>query len=80
MRFINPPVQTPRGVTHRTFYSPSYNHEIGYNIYLPPGYGNGGDKYPAAYHLHGWTGDESSEIRPMETKKIIYRDNACRIE
>jgi len=73
MRFINLPEQAPRGVVHRTFYSRLYNHEIGYNIYLPPGYGNGGEKYPAAYHLHGWTGDESSETRPMEKVYVNKR-------
>jgi enterochelin esterase-like enzyme len=41
------------------------NHEIGYNIYLPPDY-NDGEKYPIVYHLHGWTGNESSEIWTLE--------------
>ena len=32
---------------------------------------NSGDKYPIAYHLHGWTGNESSELTPMEK---VYRN------
>ncbi len=66
MNFINPPTESPQNVTHKTFYSQLFNHEVGYNIYLPPGYEESGEKYPAAYHFHGWTGDESSEIWPLE--------------
>ena len=66
MNFINPLERSPQNITHKTFFSKLYNHEIGYNIYLPPDYGTCGDKYPVAYHLHGWTGNESSEIWPME--------------
>ena len=39
---------------------------MGYNIYLPPGYEDSGEKYPVVYHIHGWTGNESSEIWPLE--------------
>lgn len=66
MNFINPPGKTPAHVTHRTFYSKVLNHEIGYNIYLPPNYEESDEKYPVAYHLHGWMGNESSEIWPLE--------------
>ena len=62
MNFINP----PQNIIHKTFYSKLYNHEVGYNIYLPSDYEDGNDKYPVAYHLHGWMGDESSEIWTME--------------
>ena len=71
MQFINPPEKTPEGVSHRTFYCKLYNHELGYNIYLPPGYDEGDERYPVTYHLHGWTGDESSELSSMER---IYRN------
>ncbi|MCL2203250.1 MAG: alpha/beta hydrolase-fold protein [Defluviitaleaceae bacterium] len=70
MKFINPPAEPPQNVTHKTFYSQILNHEIGYNIYLPPCYKNCNEKYPVVYHLHGWTGNESSEIYPLE--------NVCR--
>jgi enterochelin esterase-like enzyme len=66
MNFVNPPAESPQYVTHKTFYSQVLNHEIGYNIYLPPGYKDCGEKYPVAYHIHGWTGNESSEIWPLE--------------
>jgi Enterochelin esterase and related enzymes len=66
MNFVNPPAESPQYVTHKIFYSQVLNHEIGYNIYLPPGYKDSGEKYPVAYHIHGWTGNESSEIWPLE--------------
>lgn len=66
MNFVNPPAESPQYVTHKTFYSQVLNHEIGYNIYLPPEYKDRGEKYPVAYHIHGWTGNESSEIWPLE--------------
>ena len=66
MNFVNPPAESPQYVTHKTFYSELYHHELGYNIYLPPDYEKSGEKYPVAYHLHGWMGDESSEIWTME--------------
>ncbi|HZK26904.1 MAG TPA: alpha/beta hydrolase-fold protein [Thermoclostridium sp.] len=71
MNFVNPPVDSPQYVTHKTFYSQVLNHEIGYNIYLPPGYKDYGAKYPVVYHIHGWTGNESSEIWPM---KKVYKN------
>jgi len=67
MNFINPPSNPPQNVTHKTFYSQTLHNEIGYNIYLPPCYNTCGEKYPVVYHLHGWTGNESSEIWPLET-------------
>lgn len=66
MNFVNPPAESPQYVTHKTFYSQVLNHEIGYNIYLPSEYKDRGEKYPVAYHIHGWTGNESSEIWPLE--------------
>jgi len=66
MDYINPPAESPQHVTHKTFYSRLFDHELGYNIYLPPDYEDGDEKYPVAYHLHGWTGSESSHIWTLE--------------
>lgn len=66
MNFINPPKNSPQNIIHKTFYSKLYSHEIGYNIYLPCDYENNSDNYPVSYHLHGWTGNESSDIWTME--------------
>lgn len=71
MEYINPPSVSIQNVTHKAFYSRAIDHEIGYNIYLPPDYEDSGDRYPVAYHLHGWKGNESSELIPMER---VYRN------
>ena len=68
MNYINPPTEYPANITHKTFYSQLYSHELGYNIYLPPEYETSGKNYPVHYHLHGWTGNESSEIGTMEPR------------
>lgn len=66
MDYINPPTESPNNVTHKTFYSELYGHEIGYNIYLPPDYEVSVKKYPVEYHLHGWTCNESTDIWVLE--------------
>jgi enterochelin esterase-like enzyme len=53
MNFVNPPAESPQNVTHKTFYSEVLNHELGYNIYLPPEYKKCDEKYPVAYHIYG---------------------------
>lgn len=43
-------------VTHGTFRSPSMDLDVGYYIYLPPGYNdpaNAEKRYPVVYYLHG---------------------------
>lgn len=66
MSDINPPAASPRHMTHHTFFSQVLKREVGYNLYLPPGYNDSGERFPVAYHIHGWTGNESSEIWPLE--------------
>ena len=66
MNFINPPDNRSQGITHKTFFSKSFNHEVGYNVYLPADYDNSSAQYPVHYHLHGWKGNESSELYAME--------------
>lgn len=71
MNFVNPPAESPQFVTHKTFFSHILSHEVGYNIYLPPGDEDCDEKYPVVYHVHGWKGNESSEIWPLEK---VYRN------
>lgn len=66
MNYINLPTESPENMTHKTFYSHILNHEIGYNIYLPSDYWEGEKRYPVVYHIHGWQGNESSEIGSIE--------------
>lgn len=71
MNYINPPTEPPQYVTHKTFYSRVLNHEIGYNIYLPPEYKDSGEKYPVVYHIHGWV---TNLLRFGQWKRSIKAD------
>jgi len=43
-----------KGLRHATFESPSMGIEVGYHIYLPPGYEKDEKRrYPVVFHLHG---------------------------
>lgn len=54
----------PATVKHATFKSPSMGIEVGYYIYLPPGYEQGKERYPVVYHLHGGRpGGENKSVR-----------------
>ncbi len=67
--WVNPPGNQalPEGVTHATYVSPSMKHEVGYHIYLPPGYAkNPVTRYPVIYCLHGAGGDERSCLNSAE--------------
>lgn len=53
------PGALPQGVAHRTFHSEAHETEVGYCIYLPPGYAtNAEERYPVIYNLHGADGNE----------------------
>ncbi len=54
----------PPTVKHVTFKSPSMGIDVGYYIYLPPGYEASTERYPVVYHLHGGRpGGESKAVR-----------------
>ncbi len=58
------PQGRPKGLRHATFKSPSMGIEVGYHIYLPPGYDSSSERYPVVYHLHGGRpGAESKSAR-----------------
>jgi enterochelin esterase-like enzyme len=57
------PSTLPATVKHARFKSPSMGIEVGYYIYLPPGYEAGKERYPVVYHLHGGRpGGESKSV------------------
>ncbi len=59
----------PKGLSHRTFKSPSMGLEVGYFIYLPEGYEASGErKYPVVFHLHG--GRPGSEKKSIKISKF----------
>jgi Enterochelin esterase and related enzymes len=53
-----PPI---RDVEHGVLQSKSMEREVGYNVYLPPGYKEGTKRYPVIYFLHGAGGTENSD-------------------
>lgn len=59
----NPPAAALPNVTHRTFRSHSIGTDVGYSVYLPPGYEQGTQRYPVVYYLHGAGGNESGGPR-----------------
>ena len=64
------PGELPRGVTHNTFFSKAHETEVGYCIYLPPGYDtSAAARFPVIYNLHGAGGNELhgfDEVRVLD--------------
>lgn len=61
IKWVNEPKPgtLPTGVTHRTFFSRALKRDVGYCIYLPPGYETDTSRrYPVIYNLHGAGGNE----------------------
>lgn len=48
----------PANIEHFQFFSPSMQVNVGYTVYLPPGYESGTQRYPVIYYLHGIQGNE----------------------
>ncbi len=49
------------GLQHGSFNSAAIGTEVGYNVWLPPGYEEGSTRYPVVYFLHGAGGNENSD-------------------
>ncbi|MDA1014466.1 MAG: alpha/beta hydrolase-fold protein [Planctomycetota bacterium] len=73
-RWVNPLKAAPTGVTHATFVSPSMKTDVGFCIYLPPGYAeprNAETRYPVVYYLHG--GRPGSETKSVRLATFIHQ-------
>lgn len=74
-RWVNPLRQSGLpGVKHATFRSPSMQVDVGYCIYLPPGYDakeNAKKRYPVVYYLHG--GRPGSETKSVFLARYVQR-------
>jgi len=72
--WVNPiKEEAPKGVTHHTFNSPSMGVEVGYCLFLPPGYrdvAHSSERYPVVYYLHG--GRPGSETKSIKLAKWIW--------
>jgi endo-1,4-beta-xylanase len=65
----------PANVTHHTFRSPSMKRDVGYCVYLPPGYETNAEwRYPVIYHLHGAGG---SETRSLYSAQVLHEGIAA---
>ena len=49
------------GIEHSSLKSKSMGVEVGFNVYLPPGYTENKQRYPTIYFLHGAGGNENSD-------------------
>lgn len=63
--WVNPPADPGPGVAHHTFHSESMDREVGFSIYLPPGYEGSDRRFAVIYWLHGRGGNES-DVRPAQ--------------
>jgi enterochelin esterase-like enzyme len=78
VKWNSPPASPIPGVEHGVLHSPSMDLDVGYNVYLPPGYAESTRKYPVVYFLHGAGGTESSDAggfsglvrKEMDAKRI----------
>lgn len=69
------PGQLPEGVTHQTFYSEAQKEDVGYCIYLPPGYDpEAAKRYPVIYNLHGAGDNELHGFIEMEVLDAGIRE------
>jgi S-formylglutathione hydrolase FrmB len=64
------------GVTHGVLHSPSMDMEVGYNVYLPPGYAESTARYPVIYFLHGAGGNENSDAGGFSG--LVRRETAAK--
>jgi enterochelin esterase-like enzyme len=66
-RWVTPPKVEQKLLSHRTYRSAAMGVDVGYNLYLPPGYGepeNAAKRYPVIYWLHGLNQSESTDQFP----------------
>lgn len=61
----HPPAVTNSFARHLTYRSEVMQTEVGYNLYLPPGYNAPGNtnRYPVIYWLHGKGGNENGDAK-----------------
>lgn len=72
IKWVNEPKpgQLPDRVTHRTFFSKALNRDVGYCVYLPPGYEQDTSRrYPVIYNLHGAGGNE---LHSFTDAKVLH--------
>lgn len=73
-KWVNPiKGKAQKGIAHRVFKSPSMGIDVGYCLFLPPGYDsrvNAKSRYPVVYYLHG--GRPGNETKSIKLANTIY--------
>jgi enterochelin esterase-like enzyme len=60
--WVNPKLPAGPGLSHHVLHSKAMEHDVGYVVWVPPGYDAKADqRYPVIYFLHGAGGNESSD-------------------
>jgi endo-1,4-beta-xylanase len=75
-RWVTPPRVANDLLAHKTYHSAAMNTDVGYHVYLPPGYGdpkNAQTRYPVIYWLHGLNQSESSNWYPPKELDAAVR-------
>jgi endo-1,4-beta-xylanase len=75
IKWVNPPKVPDPLRRHATYRSAAMGHDVGYQIYLPPGYADAGntERYPVIYWLHGLGGSESGDGFPSTVVDAAIR-------
>ncbi len=62
VRWINPDIPAAPGLRHHVLPSKALGHNVGFSVWLPPGYQPEAEqRYPVIYFLHGMGGNESAD-------------------
>lgn len=60
--WVNPTLPAGPGLSHHVLASEAMGHDVGYVVWVPPGYDEKADRrYPVIYFLHGTGGNESAD-------------------
>ncbi|MBI3416336.1 MAG: hypothetical protein HY043_13660 [Verrucomicrobia bacterium] len=72
----NPPAKPQEFLTHHTYQSAAMKTEVGFNLYLPPGYDATGNtnRYPVIYWCHGMNCHESIDQFPARLVEQAIRE------
>ena len=62
VKWVNPDLQEMPGLSHHILQSKVMGHDVGYVVWIPPGYSEKADeRFPVIYFLHGHGGNESAD-------------------
>lgn len=77
-RWSNPPAKPNPPAAHQTYHSAAMNVDVGYTIYLPPGYASNSVRYPVVYWLPGGGCNEEPDSPSIAPGLLDGMDAAIR--